>query len=116
MAKSSSYQIFYSIIKKIPQGRVATYGQIAMLAGMPGQARRVGYALYNLPDAKAVPWHRVINAQGQISRLPDPEWRNIQRSLLVAEGVVFDSKDRIDLNVFQWRPGSRRKPSSNKQP
>jgi methylated-DNA-protein-cysteine methyltransferase related protein len=109
VAEINSYQSFYIIIKKIPKGKVATYGQIAMLAGMPGQARRVGYALYNLSDAKAVPWYRVINASGQISRLPDPEWMNIQRTLLEAEGVVFDSRDRIDLNLFQWRPRSRKR-------
>ncbi len=113
MAKTGGYQLIYHVVKKIPKGRVATYGQIALLAGLAGQARRVGYALFNLADGNAVPWHRVINAKGQISRLPDPEWMEIQRTLLQAEGVVFDHRDRIDLNRFQWRPGLRRKAKQN---
>jgi methylated-DNA-protein-cysteine methyltransferase-like protein len=99
---SPIYQKIYDTIKRIPSGRVATYGQIARLAGLGKQARMVGYALYNLPEDQNIPWHRVVNAKGEISRLPDPEWRMKQRVLLESEGVVFDSNDRISLARFQW--------------
>ena len=57
---SSSYQRIYAVVRRIPEGRVATYGQVASLAGLAGQARQVGYALHALPDGTAVPWHRVV--------------------------------------------------------
>lgn len=100
---SPIYQKIYDTVKCIPAGRVATYGQIARLAGLKGQARLVGYALYNLPE-EDIPWHRVINAKGEISQLPDPEWRTKQRFLLEAEGIVFYSNNRISLEKFQWSP------------
>ena len=97
------YQKIYDNVRAIPSGKVATYGQIAKLAGLEGQARMVGYALYNLPSDD-IPWYRVINARGEISQLPDPEWRTKQRFLLDAEGVEFDSNNRISLEKFQWSP------------
>ncbi len=102
---SPIYQKIYDAVKRIPPGKVATYGQIARIAGLPKQARMVGYALYNLPEGQDIPWHRVINARGEISPLPDPEWKTKQRFLLESEGVVFDSNDRISLARFQWSPG-----------
>jgi methylated-DNA-protein-cysteine methyltransferase-like protein len=98
------YQKIYDTVKRIPAGKVATYGQIARLAGLPKQARMVGYALYNLPEDQVIPWHRVINARGEISQLPDPEWMTKQRYLLESEGIVFDSNERISLAQFQWSP------------
>ena len=92
---SSTYQKIYDTVKRIPSGRVATYGQIAKLAGLRKQARMVGYALYNLPEDQVIPWHRVINAKGEISQLPDPEWKMKQHFLLESEGVTFDSNGRI---------------------
>ena len=96
-----TYQDFYRVIEQIPAGRVATYGQIAILAGKPGHARQVGYALNAMPDID-LPWHRVINAQGRISLRRVAE---IQRGLLEAEGVCFDAEGRIDLRRYQWQPG-----------
>jgi methylated-DNA-protein-cysteine methyltransferase-like protein len=84
---------------------VATYGQIATLAGFPRQPRLVGYALHALPRGTMVPWHRVINAQGRISaRAGEPTGSLTQRLLLEAEGVAFDARGRISLERHGWRP------------
>lgn len=102
-----SFQSIYAIIKKIPHGKVATYGQVAALAGLGRGARQVGTALRLTPDNVKIPWHRVINAQGRISvRLKD--WRSggddLQKILLEAEGVTFNENEKIDLKRFQWKP------------
>ncbi len=93
------------MVARIPRGRVATYGQVARLAGLPGQARLVGYALSALPDGSRVPWHRVVNARGQISARRDggPE-STVQRLRLQREGVRFDSRGNISLERYRWRP------------
>jgi methylated-DNA-protein-cysteine methyltransferase-like protein len=92
-------------VRAIPRGRVATYGQIARLAGLGGQARRVGYALSALPEGSRVPWHRVVNAAGRISpRSDDRSVEVLQRWVLESEGVRFDASGRIDLARFRWRP------------
>jgi len=94
-------------VQLIPEGRVATYGQIAFLAGLPGHARQVGFALRGLPEGSTVPWQRVVNAQGEISSRDDPAWEGFQRHLLEEEGVRFKAKgerDRIDLDRFGWDP------------
>jgi methylated-DNA-protein-cysteine methyltransferase-like protein len=83
---------------------VATYGQIARLAGLPGHARQVGYALAALPDGVSVPWHRVVNAKGEISARGEPHYEIRQRQLLERERVGFDEKRRIPLRRFQWKP------------
>ena len=101
---SKTYQKIYQTIRNIPKGRVATYGQIAELAGFPRQARMVGYALHALPNGSNVPWHRVINAKGRISQHGDPMYSQIQQKLLQAEGISFDEQDRISLNDYQWHP------------
>ncbi len=93
----------YEVVRRIPAGRVATYGQVATLAGARGHARQVGYALHGLPDGVDVPWHRVINARGQISVRSSPGSGVDQKELLEAEGVQFDSLERIDLSRFRWR-------------
>lgn len=85
---------------------MATYGQVASLAGLGGHARQVGYALHSLSDERAVPWHRVINARGCISRRAEPGGDAIQRQLLEGEGVSFDDADRVPLATYQWRPRS----------
>ncbi len=97
------YQRIYSIIQKIPKGRVATYGQIARLAGT-GQPRRVGYALRILPEENKVPWHRVINAKGEISRRWEMGCAEHQKTLLEKEGIAFDTHARVSLSEFQWQP------------
>jgi methylated-DNA-protein-cysteine methyltransferase-like protein len=81
-----------------------TYGQVAALAGRPGAARQVGYALAALADGSDVPWHRVVNARGQVSRRSGPPgpWEGYQRHLLEEEGVEFDARGSIDLRRFRW--------------
>jgi methylated-DNA-protein-cysteine methyltransferase-like protein len=98
----------YRVVKRVPQGRVATYGQIAALAGMPGAARQVGWALNALQEEEDVPWHRVINAKGEISGRGDRAYEDFQRALLEAEGVEFGRGGRVDLERFAWKPGGRR--------
>ena len=96
------------MVRRIPRGRVATYGQVAELAGLPGRARQVGYALHALRDGDALPWQRVINARGEVSTRSEPGMDSIQRQVLEAEGLTFDAAGRIDLSQQQWRPRSRR--------
>jgi methylated-DNA-protein-cysteine methyltransferase-like protein len=93
----------YAAVQRIPRGRVATYGQIAALAGLGELARQVGYALYALPDHAAVPWHRVVNARGEISRRSAPGAEPEQRLRLELEGVIFDARGRISMAHYQWR-------------
>lgn len=83
---------------------MATYGQVARLAGLAGHARQVGYALRALPGGSPLPWHRVINAAGAVSPRADPSWTMAQRHLLEAEGVEFDAAGHASLRRFQWRP------------
>jgi methylated-DNA-protein-cysteine methyltransferase-like protein len=98
------YQAIYAIVAAIPEGSVATYGQIARMLGMPRHARQVGYALAATPAALSIPWHRVVNARGEISPRRKPGYDDFQRILLEEEGVVFDAGGRIALQRFQWRP------------
>ncbi len=100
-AKSSSYERIYAVVRRIPEGRVATYGQVAAIAGLPGHARQVGYALHALDD-ESVPWHRVINAQGRVSPRAEPGWEGFQRHLLESEGVVFSARGAVDLKRYRW--------------
>lgn len=106
MAQSGNYSRIYKVIARIPRGRVATYGQIAQLAGLGKHARQVGYALSATPDDIDIPWHRVINAKGEVSARSDPffDGAKEQRRLLEREGVEFDRRGRMDLERFQWRP------------
>lgn len=92
----------HRVVSRIPRGRVATYGQIARLAGLGGQARLVGYAMHALPTGTRVPWQRVVNARGEISLPGSSAVR--QRNLLEKEGVRFDARGRIDLDRFLWQP------------
>ena len=93
----------YTVIALIPAGRVATYGQIAELAGLSRQARQVGYALAALGPGNDVPWHRVVNARGEISLRSRDGAEARQRALLEREGVCFDDKGRIALSRFRWQ-------------
>jgi methylated-DNA-protein-cysteine methyltransferase related protein len=101
------YQRIYALVRRIPAGRVATYGQVAELAGIPGRARQVGYAMHALPRGTTVPWHRVINAKGEVSRRRRPGEELSQRMLLEEEGVGFDLRGRVAMARVQWRPGVR---------
>jgi methylated-DNA-protein-cysteine methyltransferase-like protein len=88
---------------------VATYGQVARLANLPGQARLVGYALSALDDRSRIPWHRVVNAAGRISPRRDEEPESLlQRLRLERERIVFDSRGSIRLDRFRWRPQTAR--------
>ncbi len=107
-ARADGWQPVYRVVRRIPAGRVATYGQVAALAGMPGAARQVGWALHALTDADDVPWQRVLNARGEISRRGESEIEGLQRSLLEAEGVDFDAAGRVDLRIYGWRPRAPR--------
>jgi len=102
----SRYTSIYSVVRKIPKGKVATYGQIADLANLPGQARLVGYALFQVDTQLSdVPWHRVINAKGEVSHSPLRRGNDyLQRSLLEDEGIQFNSNDKIDLKQYLWKP------------
>ncbi|HTX73133.1 MAG TPA: MGMT family protein [Rectinemataceae bacterium] len=100
----ASYRSIYETVCRIPRGRVATYGQVARLAGIPGHARQVGYALHRLPDDSGLPWHRVINAAGRISLRSQDVGSARQRAMLEAEGVRFDREGRVSLRRFGWRP------------
>jgi methylated-DNA-protein-cysteine methyltransferase-like protein len=99
-----TYDRIYSTVSRIPKGRVATYGQIACLTGIPRQPRQVGYALAALRANHPVPWHRVVNSKGEISQRSGSGFEELQRILLESEGVVFDAKGRISLSRFRWRP------------
>ncbi len=94
----------YAVVRRIPRGRVATYGQVAALAGLPGHARQVGYALHALPRGTRLPWHRVINAKGEVSRRRRPGDELSQRLLLEREGVRFDARGRVALARLRWSP------------
>jgi methylated-DNA-protein-cysteine methyltransferase-like protein len=94
-------QSIWQQVAAIPPGRVATYGQIAQLAGYPGYARYVGALLKALPADSEIPWHRVINAKGELAFAVDSEAYQRQKSRLVAEGVLFEGR-RIRLADFAW--------------
>ena len=101
---SNSYQRIYAVVRRIPEGRVATYGQVASLAGLAGHARQVGYALHALPKGTAIPWHRVVNANGGISLRSMPGGELVQRGLLEREGIRLDPRGRVPLVRVRWRP------------
>lgn len=110
----SRWRRIWTAVERIPRGRVATYGQIADLVGLAGQARQVGYALAALPDGSTTPWQRVVNARGEVSARAEFDGAPRQRLLLLEEGVVFDPAGRIDLDRFRWRPRTapaRRRPA-----
>jgi len=98
------YQKIYFAVSKIPKGKVASYKQIAEMAGIPGHARQVGYALHRLPEGLNVPWHRIINSKGQIS---SSFCRNghddLQKTLLESEGIQFSKNGAVDFNKFGYK-------------
>jgi alkylated DNA nucleotide flippase Atl1/shikimate kinase len=108
MAKDVSlrYKVIYQTVRKIPYGKVATYGQIAELSGLAGHARQVGYALFRVAPEEDVPWYRVVNAKGEISRSPQRlGGDDLQRVLLEQEGIEFNAQDRIiAFKSCLWQP------------
>ena len=99
--------LVYALIRRIPPGKVLTYGRVAALLEVPRGARAVGWALRRLPDGSDVPWHRVINAAGHISTRDVEHGELVQRALLEAEGVHFDDQDTVKLHGpdgVLWKP------------
>ncbi|MFN3266348.1 MAG: MGMT family protein [Deinococcales bacterium] len=92
-----------AIVNKIPQGRVSTYGAVALMAGYPGRARQVGHLLRGISEQKAqtLPWHRVVNASGRLSTYKVGTG-DLQRVLLEAENIVFNSSGRLELKKLKW--------------
>ena len=100
---TAGYSGIWAVVRRIPRGRVATYGQVATLAGRPRQARFAGYAMHAAPPG--LPWHRVVTARGALSvGRKDPATGLTQRMRLAAEGVRFDARGRVDLARHAWRP------------
>jgi len=104
MKNSPSYRDFiYEIVRSIPSGKVASYGQIARMVPRC-TARMVGFAMASTPENQNIPWQRVINSQGKISPHGAGFGSALQRSLLEDEGIVFDQEHKIDLDQFGWKP------------
>lgn len=101
---TKTHALILAVVRRIPRGRVSTYGQVAQVAGLGAQPRLVGYALAALPEGSSVPWHRVVNAQGRISARAEPGADRLQRARLEREGVRFDPGGRLDLERLRWRP------------
>lgn len=103
MTKGNSiFEEIYTVVRLVPEGKVATYGQIARLVGRPRHARQVGYALSALNGEHDVPWHRVINSKGEVSGRAHPDYEEYQRLLLEDEGVEFGLHGKISLKRYQW--------------
>lgn len=102
---ATTYDTIYAVVRQIPPGKVATYGQVAELAGLIGKPRLVGYALYRVTEEMEIPWQRVINAKGEVSHSPLRNGTDyLQRSLLEAEGIEFNASGKIDLAQYRWQP------------
>ncbi len=96
-------EAIYAVIRRIPKGWVATYGQVAALAGLPRRARLVGQVLQQIGQATDIPWHRVVNASGKVSYSLSRNGSDaLQQRLLEKEGVEFDHRNRFDLERFRW--------------
>ena len=102
IGKSNNVQAILTMVAQIPRGHVATYGQIARLAGIPRNSRQVGTVLKTLPHNSGVPWYRVVNSKGEISQRGKAVFESCQRETLEAEGVKFDVRGRICLKEFGW--------------
>ncbi|MBE6913214.1 MAG: methylated-DNA--[protein]-cysteine S-methyltransferase [Ruminococcaceae bacterium] len=101
----STFEKIYEVVRNIPKGKVATYGQVAFLAGNPRWARVVGYALHVNPDTSTIPCHRVVNREGKVAPAFAFGGAGVQRGLLEAEGVVFESDGTIDLEKYGMKIG-----------
>lgn len=94
----------WQVVSQIPPGKVASYGQVAKFAELPGYARYVGYVMKNLPTGSRLPWHRVVNSRGAISFKPGTSQYRRQKERLEAEGIVF-IKGRFSMARYGWQPG-----------
>ena len=97
------YEQIYEVVRRVPAGKVATYGQIAKIVGRC-TARMVGYSMAALPYGTGTPWQRIINHKGEISLRSRGDGALRQRRLLQGEGIRFDSKGRVNLKKFRWLP------------
>ena len=100
---SGSFQRLWNVVEAIPEGNVASYGQVAKLAGLNGGARRVGGALAKAPDRGSLPWHRILKTDGKIALPVGSTGRKEQIRRLEEEGVLVE-KERVDMKKFQWQP------------
>lgn len=100
-----TFEKIYDAVCKIPEGKVATYGQIALLVGNPRLSRVVGYALHVNPRPFVIPCHRVVNREGKVAPSFAFGGENVQRELLEREGIVFEANGQIDLKKYGWRNG-----------
>ncbi len=96
----NTFEKIYEVVKSIPEGKVATYGHVALLAGNPRWARVVGYALHVNPDPLNIPCYRVVNREGRVAPGFAFGGEDVQRQLLESEGIVFESDGRIDLEKY----------------
>jgi methylated-DNA-protein-cysteine methyltransferase-like protein len=103
MDRNARMRRIWDTVSDIPSGRVASYGQVADIAGIPRGARQVGYALRQLPDGNGVPWHRVVQASGQIAFARDSDASREQTGRLQAEGVTVVA-GRVDMQAYRWQP------------
>ncbi len=97
------YNRVYDVVKEIPKGKVATYGQIAKILGAPKCSRAVGYALHQNPNNQIIPCHRVVNRFGKVSSGFAFGGPKKQQKLLELEGIIFDKENKIDLNKYGWK-------------
>lgn len=98
----STFEKIYDVVCKIPKGKVATYGLVAMLAGNPRWSRVVGYALHSNPKPFVIPCHRVVNREGKVAEAFAFGGGNVQRDLLEKEGIVFEKDGTVDLKKYLW--------------
>ena len=98
----SAFELIYDVVKQIPRGKVATYGQVAFLAGNRRWSRVVGYALHANPDPEHIPCHRVVNRLGEVSKAFVFGGENRQIALLEGEGVKVEG-NKVNLEIYQWQ-------------
>ncbi len=98
----NTFEKIYEVVKRIPKGRVASYGTVAAMAGNPRWSRVVGYALHSNPQPKIIPCHRVVTKNGEVSKAFAFGGENMQRLLLSEEGIEFLPDGRIDMKKHEW--------------
>ena len=99
----NTFEKIYEQVRNIPYGKVATYGQIALLAGNPHWSRVVGYALHNNPEPSIIPCHRVVKKDGSLTPSFAFGGENVQRDLLLSEGVIFTEEYKVDMDKCLWK-------------
>jgi|SRR5579863_326164 len=107
-----SWEPVYKLVKRIPRGRVTTYGDLARALRLRGGARAVGYAMAACPNGRGIPWHRVVAAGGRLS-IPEPHG-SLQRRLLETEGLAIDGQ-RVDIEQYFWSPAKRKRATRNRK-